>query len=65
MAIKKKVGEAAKEVKEEALKVNAEFESEIDPYLSKWAAFKHSGLLAVGFGVALLAIGGVIVFLAG
>ena len=55
-----KAKEVAKEVKEEALKVNADFEGEIDPYLNKWAGSKVSGWIAVGFGVALLVIGAVL-----
>ena len=60
MAIKKAAKEVVNEVKDEALKVNADFEGEIDPYLTKWAALKYSGALACGFGVALLVIGFVV-----
>ena len=64
MAVKKAVAEAAKEVaaesKDFALKVNADFDGEMDPLLVKWAKSPYSGWIACGFGVALLVIGFVV-----
>ena len=64
MAVKKAVAEAAKEVaaesKDFALKVNADFDGEMDPLLVKWAKSPVSGWIACGFGVALLVIGAVL-----
>ena len=51
---------AIAKAKAEGLKVNVNFENEIDPLLVRWAKSKWSGALACGFGVALLSIGGVI-----
>jgi hypothetical protein len=42
------------------LDVNNDFNKEINPLLSKWARSKWAGAIAVGFGVALMAIGGVL-----
>ncbi len=53
MALKEKAKVAA-------LNVNSDFEKEIDPYLTKWAALKYSGAIAVGFGFGLLVIGFVV-----
>lgn len=61
MAIKKQVEavakEVANEVKDFALGVHNDFESEIDPYVGKLQSSGVTGWLAVGGGVALLAIG--------
>ena len=50
MAVKKAVAEAAKEVaaesKDFALKVNADFDGEMDPLLVKWAKSPVSGWIA-------------------
>lgn len=54
------IKDAIAKAKAEGLKVNINFENEIDPLLVKWAKSKWSGAIACGFGVALLAIGGFI-----
>jgi hypothetical protein len=48
---------AVEDAKQEVLKVNANFDSEMDPLLVKWAKSDYSGAIACGFGLALLAIG--------
>jgi len=48
------------DIKDFAQGVNGDFNKEINPLLSKWARSKWAGLIAVGFGVALMAIGGVL-----
>jgi hypothetical protein len=40
--------------------VNDDFNKEINPLLSEWARSEFAGVIAVGFGVALMAIGGVL-----
>lgn len=46
-----------------AQEVNDDFNREINPLLSKWSRSEWAGAIAVGFGVALLAIGAVAGFL--
>ena len=64
MAIKKQVEKAAKEVANEvkdfAMEVHEDFEGEIDPYVGKLQSSRVTGWLAVGGGVALLAIGAIL-----
>lgn len=64
MAIKKQVEAVAKEVaadiKDFAMDVHEDFEGEIDPYVGKLQSSGVTGWLAVGGGVALLAIGAVL-----
>lgn len=48
---------AVEDTKQEALQVNLNFDSEMDPLLVKWARSDWSGAIACGFGVALLVIG--------
>ena len=52
--------ELAKSGKGFVIDVNNDFNREINPLLSKWARSKWAGAIAVGFGVALMAIGGVL-----
>lgn len=54
------LNDAVDKAKAEALKVNSNFEGEMDPLLVKWAKSEWSGAIACGFGVALLTIGGLV-----
>lgn len=54
------VDNAVADVKTEAVQVNTDFNAQIDPLLVRWAKSSWSGVIAVGFGVALLVIGAVL-----
>lgn len=49
--------DAVAKAKAEALKVNSNFEGEMDPLLVQWAKSSWSGAIACGFGLVLLAVG--------